>query len=251
MSPDATTPGAPADIFASFQPFTAFHALTVLACFAAMAAASGLGRRWRGTERERRFCNSWAYAVLAFQTLVSIYWLLPANFDLNYSLPLQLCDLAAFVAPLALLTQRRTLRTLLYFWGIGLSTQAFFTPIVTTGLASLHFWLFWIGHVVIVGSAIYDVAVRGYRPGAKDLAFASAFSVILTLAMVALNIALGSNYLYVGDSNPENPTLVDKLGPWPMRIPPMMALGLTVYVIIWAVWPIAAALAKKEQANPA
>jgi uncharacterized membrane protein YwaF len=63
--------------------------------------------------------------------------------------------------------------------------------------------------------------------------------------MVALNIALGSNYLYVGDSNPENPTLVDKLGPWPMRIPPMMALGLTVYVIIWAVWPISAAMSRK------
>lgn len=250
MSPDATTPDAPTDIFVSFQPFTPFHALTVLACFAAMAAASGLGRSWRGTDRERRFCTTWAWAVLAFQTAVSIYWLLPANFDLNYSLPLQLCDLAAFVAPLALLTQRRPLRTLLYFWGIGLSTQAFFTPIVTTGLASLHFWLFWIGHVVIVGSAIYDVAVRGYRPGLRDLAFASAFSVALTLAMVALNIALGSNYLYVGDSSPENPTLVDKLGPWPLRIIPMMALGLTVYLIIWAVWPIAAALSRKEPPQP-
>jgi len=246
MSSDANNLAAHADILASFQPFTVFHALTVLACFAAMAAASGIGRRWRGTERERRFCNGWAYAVLAFQTIISIYWLLPANFDLNYSLPLQLCDLAAFVAPIALLTQRRELRTLLYFWGIGLSTQAFFTPIVTTGLASLHFWLFWIGHVVIVGSAIYDVAVRGYRPSVRDLAFASAFSVVLTLAMVGLNIAMGSNYLYVGDSSPENPTLVDKLGPWPWRIPPMMALGLTVYVIIWAVWPISEALSRKE-----
>jgi hypothetical integral membrane protein (TIGR02206 family) len=240
----AAAPSVPTDIMSTFQPFTAFHVVTVVICFALMAAASGLGRTWRSTPRERAFCNSWAFVVLTYQIVVTIYWMMPSRFELDYSLPLQLCDLAAFVAPLALLTQNRKLRTLLYFWGIGLSTQAFLTPILTTGLGTLHYWFFWIGHVAIVGSAIYDVAVRGYRPTLKDLVFASGFSIALTLTMVVVNIALDSNYLYVGNTNPENPTIVDSLGPWPFRILPMMALGLTVFVIIYAVWPIARKLTK-------
>ena len=43
----------------------------------------------------------------------------PMNLDLLYLLPLHLCDVSLFLAPVVLLTGNRRLYELLYFWGLG------------------------------------------------------------------------------------------------------------------------------------
>src|SRR4029450_5624684 len=121
-------------------------------------------------------------------------------------------------------TQWRPWRTLLYFWGIGLSTQAFFTPTVQYGVGHIKFWMFWIGHTMIVGSAVYDVVVRGYRPRARDWWFAVATTYTLCMTVFYFDVLMSRaggmpiNYWYIGDTKPSNPTLIDDLGPWPLRV---------------------------------
>lgn len=228
-----------------FVPFSLFHLATVAAFGAAMLASCTLGRCWRNSSKEARFRHAWGWAILAFQVYVTIWYFLPSQYELGRSLPLQLCDLAAFVAAFAMLTQKRWLRTLLYFWGIGLSTQAFFTPVLRSGLAHTHYWLFWIGHTAIVGSAIYDVVVRRYRPTLPDLRFVLLVSVVYIAAILALDVALDVNYAYVGKTKPLNPTLIDKLGPWPGRVGILALIVIADYVLLWAVWPISRRLSPK------
>jgi hypothetical integral membrane protein (TIGR02206 family) len=233
-----------------FRAFSALHLVTVLILAVAMAGSCTLGVRWKGTKPEWRLRLSWAVFTMCWNVVATAYYLSPGIYEVENSLPLHVCDIAVWVAPLALLTQARWLRTLLYFFGIGLSTQAFVTPVVDEGVAHVRYWLFWVGHTQIVGSAIYDVGVLGYRPRFRDVLVAGGALIAYAAAIMPLNLWLGVNYGYVGNTVPEHPTIIDRLGPWPWRLLPMTGLALGVFVLAWAVWP-AAGWVKRAVLGPA
>ncbi len=224
-----------------FRPFTLFHAVTTAACIAVIAAATILGVRWRGTPRETFLRRAWAWLVLGGQVVLGIYFLWPP-FDVQYSLPLHICDVAGWISAFAMLTDRRWLRVILYYWGIVLSTQAFLTPVLHghgSGFATPNFWAFWGLHVMIVGSAVYDIVVHRFRPTWRDFRTAVLFTASYTAAIFVLNIILKTNYVYVGNLRPLNPTIIDRLGDWPLRV---VWLGLIVtagFALFTAVWPTA------------
>lgn len=223
----------------TFTPFTLFH-LVVAGLFAfTMVAAALLGRRWRGTEREWRFRSLFCWGTIVWQAMAVVYWAWPTHFDIQESLPLHLCDVAAWVAPLALLTQRRWLRGVLYFWAIGLSTQAFFTPVLDEGLSHPKFWFFWVGHTQIVGAAIYDVVALGFRPAWRDFRAGVIANAALFAVVMPLNLAFGVNYGFVGNIEPEHPTLISRLGPWPLRVLWIVLIVHGVMLALWLVWPLA------------
>ncbi|MEL7473930.1 MAG: TIGR02206 family membrane protein [Planctomycetota bacterium] len=234
-----------ADWMTTFRPFGWMHLLAVIVCGSIMVGAMTLGRRWRSRPEtvptERRFRWIVALMMLAFQGGQQSYLLLPTNFDWRVSLPLHVCDLIAWTTPIALVTQWRPLRAMLYFWGIGLSTQAFFTPILLTGPAGAHFWFFWIGHLLIVGGALYDVFVLGFRPRLVDFLIGTGVSLAYVGLMVGVNIALGehdTNYGFVANTKPDNPTIIDQLGPWPLRVLWLTLIGASGFAMIWLVWPL-------------
>ncbi|MEX2218412.1 MAG: TIGR02206 family membrane protein [Phycisphaerales bacterium] len=222
-----------------FAPFSPPHAAAVAVCAGMMVAACRLGRRFgRGSARERRLRIAWGVAIVAMALARAGWYFLPSRFDITSSLPLHICDLGLAVAALAMLTGWRPWQTLLYFWGIGLSTQAFITPTLNFGVGFAEFYLFWIGHTMVVGSAVYDLVVGGYRPRAADLALAMAATLVYVALMLPLNLWLDANYGFVGPGTPSNPTLVDAFGPWPWRVGVIVALGALGFVMLWAVWPL-------------
>ncbi|MEZ6235214.1 MAG: TIGR02206 family membrane protein [Phycisphaerales bacterium] len=233
-----------------FQAFSALHAITVGVLALAMAASCVLGRRWRDTPRERRLRVFWGTFTIAWNVLAAIWYFLPRQFDPMESWPLHVCDIAVWVATLALLTQNRWLRTVLYFFGIGLSTQAFATPVVEEGPAGTRFWLFWVGHTQIVGSAIYDVVVLGYRPRFRDLLVGLATLVAYAALVTPINLGFGVNYGYIGDAEPGRETIITRLGPWPWRLVPMFGLAVGVFVVAWGVWPLARLFSRRGRDGP-
>jgi len=228
----------------TFTPFGPMHAATAGVFAVSMAVASVLGRRWRGTAREGAFRRGWAGWVVVWQIGAVAYWARPSGFDLASSLPLQLCDVAVWIAPFALMTQKRWLRAVLYFWAIGLSTQAFFTPVLAEGPAHPKFWLFWVGHTQIVGSAIYDVAALGFRPRLRDFVHGMIANAAYFALVMPLNLAFGLNYGFVGNVTPEHRTLIDSLGPWPLRLVWIFLLVHTIMLALWLVWPLSERIAR-------
>jgi hypothetical integral membrane protein (TIGR02206 family) len=203
-----------------------------------MAAAAYWAVPRRGTDAEKRLRRIWCWFIILWQILATLWWLRPSDFRLSESLPLQLCDIVVWVAPIALLTQRPWPRALLYFWGIGLSTQAFFTPVLVEGPATIRYWLFWIGHTQIVGSAIYDIVVLRYRPTPRDFLRATAANLMYAAIVMPINLAWGVNYGYIGNRLPEQRTLLHALPPWPWRVLVLAVIVQTVMALIWVVWPI-------------
>ncbi len=227
------------DWLVTFKPFTLPHVLTVFAFVAMMTAAAYWGVPRRGTTAEKRLRVGWCGFIILWQVYATIWWLWPSRFRWDESLPLHLCDIVVWVAPLALLTQRPWPRALLYFWGIGLSTQAFFTPVLEDGPAAFRYWLFWVGHTQIVGSAIYDIIVLRFRPTARDYLRATIASIIYAAIVIPINGLWDLNYGYMGSRLPEYDTVLSQLpSNWAVRLLVMAVLVQIVFAIAWLAWPL-------------
>jgi len=203
-----------------FDKYGPVHFITIACCATLIAGLCLLARRWKHSapRRERILRIAWVVALILGQGFTQVWWLLPDNFELGYSLPLHFCDLAPWFAPFALLLHARFTQTMLYFWGLALSSWAFIAPILTAGPAHGAFWLFWLGHSQIIGSAVYSVAVDAYRPGLRDVAVAA----LLTLAY-NITILLGLNM----------PGPLSPLGPWPWRAPLIILGEWLLFVLLW------------------
>jgi hypothetical integral membrane protein (TIGR02206 family) len=225
----------------AFRPFSLTHAAALLGIAAVTWWLVRIGRKSRDTVALTRLEKTMAIVNLVFVVAAHAWWMLPPRFDPAVNLPLQMCHLASLIASLALLTRWRWTRVLLYFWGIGLCTQALITPGLTDSPASIWFWAFWFQHGFIIVAAVYDLAVRGFRPDWKDYRTACVASVLYVAAVLPLDLVLGANYGFVGDTKPAMPTLIDLLGPWPRRVVVIVALVAAVMALMMLPWRIAAA----------
>lgn len=221
----------------TFQPFSLTHALVLLA----IALLTGLfvhaGRR-QAAAAPWRFAGALAIINVILWIAAHGWWLMPPRLDLATTLPLQLCHLTALIASAALLTRRQSLRALLYFWGFGLSTQALLTPGLTDPPASIWFWAFWAQHGFVIAAASYDVAVRKFRPSWRDYLLVCRLTLLYALAVSSVNLRIGANYGFVGNSRPETPSVINLLGPWPGRLVVIVLLVAAVMALLMLPWEI-------------
>jgi hypothetical integral membrane protein (TIGR02206 family) len=221
----------------AFHAGSAVHWICALALATAIAGTCAAGRRaWRsgdhpGAVFDRRF----SIVLLLIWVICQGQNLLPGHLHWNRSLPLHVCDLAGLAAVIAIATRRPIARAMLYFWGLGLSTQAFITPVLYLGPATFNFWTYWLCHLAIVVPAVYDLVVRGYRPGWADWRRMVLVGAAYSAVVIPVDVRLGVNYGYLGPTDFGQTTLMQVLGPWPDRLP-------ILYLMIWAAsaamtWP--------------
>lgn len=220
----------------SFSQFSLFHAVCVSLCAFVVTAVCLFARRLQngsGANREPRFGSALGGSMGIVAIAYTAYFLAPDRFSWQTSLPLQFCDLLVIAAPISLLTARRWIRTLVVFWGIGLSTQAFVSPIVHVGYAYTYFWLFWGSHLAILIAATYHLVVYRYRARASDLLTVTIAMCAYAAIMIPLNILLDSNYGFAGKSKPGAASIIDALGPWPVRLVWMFMIQQVLMVVLW------------------
>jgi len=233
----------------AFRPFSLTHATVLLGIAAVTWLLVSIGRKSRHATAPTRLERTMAIVNLVFVGAAHAWWMQPPRFDPAVNLPLQVCHLASVIASLALLTRWRWTRVLLYFWGIGLSTQALITPTLTHSPATIWFWAFWFQHGFIIVAAVYDLAARDFRPDWKDYRNACVASVLYVAAVLPLDLLLGANYGFVGDTKPAEPTLIDLLGPWPGRVVVIVALVAAVMALLMLPWHRAPRAAGTDKIN--
>jgi hypothetical integral membrane protein (TIGR02206 family) len=163
---------------------------------------------------------SWQPFVLANQT-----W------SLGASLPVQLCDVAGFVAAAALLWRQLMLIEVAYFWGLGGTLQAVLTPDLKDHFPSFPYVQFYVTHDLVILAAlflVFGLALQP-RPGAVRRIFALtvAFAVFVGL----IDLVTGGNYMYLRQV-PVSGSLLDLMGPWPWYIAAGAVLTLVVLLIL-------------------
>ena len=164
-------------------------------------------------------CGWWVW--LAFQH----------TWSASYALPLQLCDVVAFVSAAALWTRRPLLVELSYFWGLAGTANGLISPDVPTHFPSYLFLQYFIAHGTIVAAAL--ILVVGLRITPRRGAVARVFGLTVVLAAIdaVVNLIVGSNYLYLRHT-PDVPNLLDLLGPWPWYIVAAAGLALVIFTVL-------------------
>lgn len=216
----------------SFEPFSTTHLAVALGSVTLGAALCVAGRR--AGPHEPRLRGVWIASVYVWQLCNVVYFLAPERFSLGVSLPLHVCDLSGWVAAFALHTRARWLRILLFYWGFGLSTQAYITPTLDEGPGTWRFWLFWGTHFQIIASAAYDLVVLRFRPTWRTMTTAMGVLVAYAAIVVPVNELTGWNYGYIGRTTSTSPPTLDLLGPWPGRLAVMAAITLAIFAVLTA-----------------
>lgn len=220
-----------------FQPFGGTHLVIGLLALA-VCLGCGLIARREQHGGGRAFADGFAGMVLGWNLLANLWWLLPGNWLLDTSLPLHVCDLTNLLVPLAIWTRRRWLVALVVIWGLGLSTQAFFTPTVNEAPGDLRYWLFWVGHLTIAAGCCVIAGGVAFRPTWKDWVRVEVISLGVMLGLMGFNHLSGANYGYVGKSKPSTPTLIDHLGAWPLRVVWLFLIGSAAQALVVVLYPV-------------
>jgi hypothetical integral membrane protein (TIGR02206 family) len=153
------------------------------------------------------------------------------SWSAGYDLPLQLCDLAAITATLALWLQTQTLVELTYFWGIAGTANGLITPDVSEGFPSFPFLQYFIAHGSIVAAALFlVVGLRmAPRPGAVRRVIALTLCAVVVAALA--NLVTGGNYFYL-QRTPGVRSALNYLGPWPLYIPAAGGVAVALFVLL-------------------
>ncbi|MGI8908650.1 MAG: TIGR02206 family membrane protein [Candidatus Sumerlaeaceae bacterium] len=199
----------------TFVPFSVQHLLALL-CIATLAAgAVVLGHRVTPSSRNRG-----ALALAVLWGGAELYWVLTsldACDRIRDCLPLHLCDLSVAMTVLALVTHRQIPFEFAYFFGIGGTLQALFTPDLPFGFPTESYFRFFIGHGGIIISVAYLIAAFSLRPTRASVIRMIAVGYAYILAIGAFNWLADTNYAYIC-RKPSNPSLFDRLGPWPWYV---------------------------------
>ena len=218
----------------SFETYGPSH-LTVLAIFAVGVVLVVLaGRRLSGTEAEQPLRRTFAVGIVAIALPLQILQFTPDEWDLQTSLPFQLCDLGWLFAVHALWTRNRLSSTITYLWGITLTTQGIFTPDLQSEFPELRFLMFWGMHLLVVWAAFLVVPGLRILPTWHTYRQTVAITLVWAVSAYVFNVIADTNYGYL-NRLPKSSSLLDYLGPWPLYV----VLEITIVVIVWALltWP--------------
>lgn len=220
---------------ARMQPYGIEHAL-VLALTAVLIVALPIAvRRAKDAARVERWLRRAGWAML-IATLLWLAWgMLPANWDVDESLPFHFSDALRITTGIALITRSGWAIVVSYFWGLTLNLQAVLTPDLNYfQVPALEFAMYWLLHLAALLAPVVLVWGLGYRPTWSG--YGTAFALTVGWAGVALvaNAVTGANYGYLS-RGPVGPSILDALGPWPVYI----LWEAVLIAVVWALmtWP--------------
>lgn len=214
-----------------FVPGSNLHIASVVGGLAWIVGGTFVGVCLRRTVAARSFEIFLGWMIIFVQLYALVWRWLPGQFELHEALPLHLCRIVSWVCAIAFITQARWAISLAFFWGLGLSTMGLITPVIRTGPVTIEYWLFWLAHAQIVGTAVYFIVVYGWGPTRRDWVLAAVASLGYVALIAPFNWLVGTDYGYLGSGGSiayDRSTLAGHLGAYPLRV-----LWILVLAEIW------------------
>lgn len=150
----------------------------------------------------------------------------------SYNLPLQLSDLAFWVAVATLFTLRQSLYDFIYYVGLPTAAMAVLTPDLWRPLASFSSISFFVAHGGTITTALmllWGGVMQPRRPG-----FRRVWAPLLgwTAMAGAADAAFRANYMYLR-AKPRAFSILNWFGPWPAYIGVAAALAWVIFALLW------------------
>jgi hypothetical integral membrane protein (TIGR02206 family) len=214
-------------------PFVLFGSAHLVVLAVISGTAVGLVRLARVGRREITVTirGALAAALVALVTYELVRGVRGGWLTLEDALPFHLCDAAILLAVFGLITPRRGVAEVIYFWTASGTALAVLSPDLLVGFPRWEFLVFFGLHGLVIVAALVLVFGLGLAPrrGAPLRVFliTNAYAAVIGL----VNLALGTNYHYLR-AKPEGATLVDLFGPWPTYIFVGDALALVLFLVL-------------------
>lgn len=205
--------------------------LTIVAAVPAVAAALAIVAHRRPAARRPIRTTLGAFLLLN-EIVWYVYQIHHGYLHFPGQLPLQLCDVAVWLAALSVLSRSAWSFDLVWYWGLAGAGMALLTPDLWTPFPSYLAIAFFLSHGGVVATILF-LAWSGLarpRPGSVWRAFLALNAV--AAAIGAFDAVFGTNYFYLRQ-RPSHASLLDLLGPWPIYILVAEPLVLLLFWILW------------------
>ena len=169
--------------------------------------------------------------------------------ELRYSLPLQLCDVAIFIAAAALWSRNQLLVEMTYFWGLAGTIQALVTPDLPQHFPSYPYWQYYIAHGGVVAAALILVVGMRRHPRPWAVARVAGLTVAYAAFVAGVDLVTGANYMYLR-AKPPTTTPLDAMGPWPVYVLVAALVGIVLFAILDAPFRLRRAAVRTAPPTP-
>jgi hypothetical integral membrane protein (TIGR02206 family) len=156
---------------------------------------------------------------------------LRGTWTVERSLPLHLTDAVTLVAVAALWSWALLLVELTYFWGLSASLQAVLTPDLDQAFPSIFYFTYFTTHVGAVVAAILLVFGLGIAPRRGAVGRACVATAAFAVLAGAGDLLTGGNYMFLREK-PEQASLLDLMGPWPVYIAVAAVFAVALYLLL-------------------
>ena len=218
------------------EPFILFgreHLLTILVVFLT-AILLPVYLKKTSTRIKHQFGYILASILILNELIKPYYHTQFFGYDLLEVLPFHMCALSAFSISLFLLTNKRILYEVAFFWGIGGGLMALLQPDTPLDFPDPVFIIFYLTHgsmLLAIGHA--SIALEN-RPQLDSIKRVIIVSLIFIALIYIINLLLGppANFWYLG-ARPETTSIMDLMPEPPRHIPIVVTLGLLMFSIIY------------------
>ena len=232
--------------------FSTDHVATLLLILGLAVALPFLVRKVRSTALARSIEWTMAVGLVVNEILKAYLWIVLAHYPWRWMLPLHLCSLAVVLtAWLLIRRQGQRMYEVVYFWGIGGTLQALFTPDIPYGFPHPFYVTYFISHGLIVIGVIYITLVFEMRPTLDSIRRVFLLTAAYALLFIfPLNYLIDANYLYLR-AKPSKASLMDFMGPWPWYIGSLALVATFLFFVCYAPFALSDALARRRAAREA
>lgn len=219
-----------------FNSFSQTHIFTILFSLALLISLIIAGRRL--SQSQNLFIGRCIAVFLSLTVIIFMALHMHFDrFDSSVDLPLSICNLFAFLAPLLFWNPNAKRFEVIYFAVMSGTFQAIITPDLYVGFPTYGFFKYWICHVGLVILVIHYLLSFQLRPRAKGILITFAWLNIYLLAIIPINLLLDANYFYLM-KKPINPSILDLFGPWPtyLLVSEVLAMAFFTVAYLPVIW---------------
>lgn len=221
-----------ASVLPAFELFGAAHLAVLLLVTLVVVLMVTIARRFPSSRLTRTGERLLVVALLLTYPAKGVLALRGEGASWDYPLPLHLCDLAAYIAAVALLSRSQRLAELAYFWGVAGTLQGLITPAVQVGFPHPEFFRFFLLHASVVVASLYLPFGAGLAPRRGAVLRVFGWTQVYVVAAASVNVLTGANYGFLCEP-PPTASLIDVLGPWPWYILVLEAIALVLFALLY------------------
>lgn len=196
----------------------------------AAVAAGWLAHRfpgwpWRGVG----ICLAVLLVICELSWWVKLFSIRPFHPDTD--LPLQLCDITAWVAAAGLVWRRELLQHLTYFWGVGGGIPALFLPVLGAPFPGWFYFEFYLAHGSLIVAGVLTIVAFGVRIRRNTMVRALVVTGAVAVAIGVTDVAIGGDYLYLV-ALPAAAGSLQALSSWPLYRVALCAVAALVMLML-------------------